>query len=162
MSKFTVKNCLKTGERQTDFGQMADYALSLADPNGNEIGCTWSRKVTSPAPSGEIEGDIEETKWGKKFKQAKGSFGSFGGGGAKANPREHAQEMALRYCEIQATLGAITSLSKEALLPLVDWFAKDATGGSTSPAQTFSAPQPTMEQTRPEDAPEIDISEFTL
>lgn len=162
--KYTIKSCIKTGDRQSDFGQMSDYALSLVDSSGVEIGCTLSQKATTPIPSGEIEGDIEDSKWGKKFKKSKSSFGGgFGGAGAKSIPREHAQEMALKYCDVQVALGALKSLSKEALLPLIDWFEKDAQGASSPVSATpkHDTGAEYIPQDSP-DEPEIDIDEIQL
>jgi hypothetical protein len=133
--KYKVIAAVKTKTNIGDYN-LTEYALSLKDEQGKEIGCTILQKADSPAPSGEIEGDIEDSKYGLKFKKVKKQFGGGFGVGATHNSREHAQEMALRYASIQVQLGIIEKISKESLLPLIDWFDKDAKGDSSTPVSS--------------------------
>lgn len=131
MPKYKVISAIKTKEHIGQYDN-TEYALSLQDESGKTVGCTILQKPLSPIPSGEIEGDIESSQWGMKFKKAKPAFGGFGGSSvsSKANPREHAQEMALRFVDLQVQLGALKTLSKEALIPVIDWFVEDASKDS--------------------------------
>jgi hypothetical protein len=170
MAKFKVLSAVKTGEYQSKFGMMDNITVALEDlSTGKQIGATTSQKPTSPMPSGEIEGDIEETKYGLKFHKAKPAFAGSGSGAPK-NPREHAQEMALKYCGLQITLGSLKTLSKEALLPLIDWFAKDASGSTpnsapvapTSPPERSYTPTDTYQPNVSSGNEEIDINDINL
>jgi hypothetical protein len=80
----------------TQYGPMKDYRLSLmASGETTPVIASWLRKASSPAPvrGQQIEGALEDTEYGKKFReQRQMPIGSSGGGGKSyaADPKKQA------------------------------------------------------------------------
>lgn len=92
----------------------------------------WNRKPADADPKvGEtLEGELEQTQYGFKFKKSR-QGGGFGGGKSpeqqKSIVRQHSQEMALRYMAIQVARGVVPEgFDYSNLTPIIDWFVKDA------------------------------------
>ena len=86
--KYKIKSAIKLKERDGKYGKMADYALALETPDGKEVTATLSQKVETTAPSGEIDGTIEETDFGPKFTKEKPAFNPTSGGGFRQSDPE--------------------------------------------------------------------------
>lgn len=161
MAKYKILAAIKTGQYTGKFGPMDKYALSLQDEDGKTVGAELSQKPTTPIPSGEIEGDIEQSQYGPKFNKAKPAYnGAFGGSRGSADPtskRQHSQEMALRYCELLHKITPMEKLNKESLKPLIDWFDTDAQNEPKSSSSEASEPQ---RQTVVDGREEIDIEDI--
>lgn len=115
-------------------GPMKAYRIKLRDPEGKEIPLVeWSRKTNSPAPTvGEtVEGTLESTSFGTKFKKAQTN--GFGGGRPR-DPKEsariirqHSQQMALLYAGLRAEKELLPDpFSLADLKKVIDWFDADA------------------------------------
>jgi hypothetical protein len=133
MPTFTVKNAIKTSDKpDKGYGPMQEIALVLQgdDPSAPEVSASWytSIKTDVPQAGARLEGDVELTQYGTKFKKAKGA-GFAGGGGRspedrKSIVRQHSQEMALRYCTLKGAKPDMGELRK-----VIDWFQRDAEEG---------------------------------
>jgi hypothetical protein len=116
---------------------MIGHRMSIEGSDGTVLGdVEWSRKPDSAGPRvGEtLDGTLERTQYGVKFKKAMGGGGGGGGGFRPRDPlevagmqRAHAQEMALRYAQVKATAGQLPEDFKpgENLKPIIDWFSED-------------------------------------
>lgn len=96
----------------TKGGPMLAYRIDLRSLDGTIIhDAEWSRKPDSPAPAigQSIEGDIEQTNYGPKFRPAQQPGGARGGGRSIAERHEiamqHAQKCAVTILELAATQG---------------------------------------------------------
>jgi hypothetical protein len=111
--------------------------LNLQDQQGMAINAEWFTKATTPlpGPGSQIEGTIEESPYGPKFKKASAGFG--GGGGARSPEdkrsivRQHSQDMALRALDLGLQLGVVTRPEDsrtfmDLISKTTDWFVKDA------------------------------------
>lgn len=78
-----VISAMKTGSYTGKFGTMVKYAIQF---EGQEEAVELSQKPETPAPKAgdELEGTIEDTQYGKRFKKAQGSFSK--GGFSKSDP----------------------------------------------------------------------------
>lgn len=147
--EYTVVGARETARKETQYGEMADIALSL---EGVESEVSWFTKATTPLPAAgeKIEGTIEESQYGPKFKKARAG----GGGGRPYKPRpddapevyaakqaqivaQHSQDMALRVLElaqasgdgpqtIMESLGVAMIREDQTPLGLVEAFSLDA------------------------------------
>lgn len=112
-------------------GPATVYRLTFEeDPRRPEFYAT--AKTPVPKPGDKVEGEIEESNFGPKFKRA-GARGS-SGGGFKRSPaenrkivRQHSQEMALRR-EANLIASGNPALKGEQLRALIDWYENDANG----------------------------------
>lgn len=69
---YKVISAIKTGSFTSKSGEMYKYAVQL---EGETDAVELVQKPTSPIPSGEISGSIEDTQYGRKFrKEASGGF----------------------------------------------------------------------------------------
>lgn len=90
-----------------------------------------------------IDGTIEQTNFGPRFKPTPkgGNFNGRGGGMTpereKTIVRQHQTEMALRYIDLKARLGKITDFTFADVQRLTDAFVKDLEG---SPAPQSDIP----------------------
>lgn len=109
--------------------------LTLAEGNNAPVIAEWFTNATTPLPTvgSTLEGTIEPSDYGPKFKKAGGFTGGGGGGPRQRDPREsaqiqrqHSQEMALRYAAIRAEKEMLPEPFKlEDLRAVIDWFEKD-------------------------------------
>jgi hypothetical protein len=133
MTPITVQKATQKGEPvDRGYGPMVTYALTL-DANGQTVTADWFTKASTPPPSpgSVLEGTIEPSEYGPKFKKARNGFG---GGGRPRDPqenarimRQHSQEMALRYAHIRCLQEQLpTDFKLSDLKVIVDWFDADA------------------------------------
>jgi len=80
--EYTIKAVAKIKDRPSDYGTMTDYMLTFDNGEAAQL----SQKQTTPAPveGSKIEGAIEQSTWGPKFKKVQKAFG--GGGGRQQDP----------------------------------------------------------------------------
>ena len=73
---YTVESAMRTGEYTTQYGPMAKYAIKFQN---QDEAVEMSQKPDTPAPkAGDIlEGEIESTQHGKRFKKARVGGGRF-------------------------------------------------------------------------------------
>jgi hypothetical protein len=112
-----VLSAMKTGEFNGKYGRLFKYAVQF---EGQDEAVELNQKPDSPAPkAGDIlEGTIETTQYGRRFKRAQS--GGFGGG-FKADPErqksiewQSARRDALDYCIAKARLLFDLKKTKEA------------------------------------------------
>lgn len=138
MPQFTVVTAQKVKDVQGKYGAMQVIAMKLNDGTMT-TDAEWFTKADTPIPfageSVEFEIDASNPQFPPKAKKPNnGNYPPSGGGGGgfKKDPatqrsiiRQHSQEMALRYVvakEMVLTKGIAD------LLPIIDWFEKDASG----------------------------------
>lgn len=80
---YTVTNALKTGNYDSKFGPMVKYTVQF---EGMEDAVELSQKPDTAAPKAgdTLEGIIEATQYGKKFKKAQGTSNGFSRGQGKS------------------------------------------------------------------------------
>lgn len=154
MPTYIVKNALKTGDKpDKGYGPMQTIALTLQEyGQAEEIAAEWYTKATNavPALGSQLEGDVEPSQYGNKFKKAKaGGFGGRGGRSpeeSKSITRQHSQHMALLYVQLRHAQGKLPDgfgLNDD-LRKIIDWFDTDAHSGwrrtSTQPLPAASQP----------------------
>lgn len=117
---FTVKRVAGSKEWESKFGPMVSYTVDLTGPDGKMVGgVEINQKPSTPAPSEgqSLEGRLEETKFGLKFKKENtGSFGGGSGGGNKTfkrDPRE--TEMIVRQTCLKAATELTVGLSPQSV-----------------------------------------------
>ena len=145
MSEYIVAEAGVTKSGLGTNGDMKEITLRFQDG----VQATWFCKQDTavPAPGTSVQGEIEDSQWGKKFKKARsGGFGGGGFGGGKMDPareqkivRQHSQEMALRYV---AAKDVPLNNGIEDLTKIIDWFQKDALG-QDAPVETVTT-NPTL------------------
>lgn len=120
-------------------GPMLSYKINVEDDQKFATPFVeWARKESSPAPivGQKIEGSLELTDYGHKFKAAQSPNG-FGGSRpedpkkAAAIGRMHDQDMSLRTVEIASKLGLVAPTTTAELFELIartaDWYGRDTT-----------------------------------
>jgi hypothetical protein len=80
--KYKITALGKSKDISSNYGPLKVYDVQFDSGDWVEM----TQKPDSPAPSvgQEVEGTVEDTKWGKRFKKA--SAGGYGGGGGKESP----------------------------------------------------------------------------
>lgn len=162
MSKYTVINAMKSGEFDGKYGKTFKYLVQLKDETGNEVTAEVNQKPDSPVPTGEINGTIETTQYGNKFKKEQ-TGGTFGGGAPRNDPatrleiiRQNSLTNAVAYCTAKANLmpqkEALKFLTGKEIIQVATYFAKYSQGLVT----VVNDPEPVEEQVNAEDiaAPE--------
>jgi hypothetical protein len=114
---FTVRAAAQTKAGIGQRGDMQEIALTLLQDGSSEPkAALWFTKGTTPLPGvGEkLEGELEQTQFGLKFKKAGGWSGG-GGGGRKDTPEtrrsiamQHAQKCAVSVLAVAAEHGEYT------------------------------------------------------
>lgn len=117
-----------------EHGEFKSYKVDLAGPEGLHAGVELFQKAASPAPrvGQTLDGQIEQGKYGPKFKKTPKPFGA--GGVRVRDPREsamivrqHSQDMALQYAAIRQQQGQLPAdFSLQQLGVIADWFDADA------------------------------------
>lgn len=120
-------------EWESKYGQMKSYTVKV---EGDEGTYELSRKATSPAPTVGQRIDVAEVQpspngnYPPKLKLAQANRSGGGGRSPEESARimrQHSQEMALRYAVAKAGPSGLSEDFKlENLLPLIEWFDKDA------------------------------------
>lgn len=133
MAEFTLKDMEVAKDMPGYSGGPAKVLnLTLEDANGGTQQAEMFTMATTTLPTigDKIEGDIEPSDYGPKFKKAGGRRG--GGGGKspvqeKRIVRQHSQEMGLR--EQDAVIAAGGRLfTEEQMENVIGWFEADAYG----------------------------------
>ena len=130
--KYKIANAMKTGEFDSKFGKMFKYTVQL---EGENDAVEIVQKPETPAPSGEVEGTIEDTQYGKKFKKVQAG----GGYGGKSDPatqkaiiRQNSLTNAVAYCTAKAGLmgpeKALKFLTGKEIIQVATYFAKYSEG----------------------------------
>lgn len=148
MTSFTVKSAVKTGDKpDKGYGPMQSIQLVLQEyGTTTDLGAEWYTKATTAVPTAGavIEGTIEPSQYGPKFKKAQAGGTYQGGGGrggrspeeTKSIVRQHSQHMALLYTKIKADLGQLPeSWGMAEVRTIIDWFDADATDGWKPPLE---------------------------
>lgn len=136
MPTYTVKQATKKKDVQGQHGPMKVVTLQLSGPDGDQT-AEWFTKDQTPLPDAgsQIEGTVEPSEYGLKFKKAAGAFtgGGFRGRSPEENRRivrQHSQDMGIRWAELAHARGKLPEDFKVAdLLKLVDVFHRDAMEG---------------------------------
>ena len=137
--KYKIIQSMKTGEFTGQYGRTIKYGMVLSDEADNTIeGVELSQKPETPLPVGEIEGTIEDTQWGKRFKKT-----PTGGGFSKFNDpqtrneiiRQNSLTNAVAFCTAKANLMekkvAIEYLTGKKIIQVATYFAKYSKGEVT-------------------------------
>jgi len=126
---YKVETSMKTGEYAGQYGQMIKYAVKFEDQNE---AVELSQKPETPAPkTGDVlEGEIEDTKWGKRFKKAR-----VGGYGSKSDPevqkaiiRQNSLTNAVNYCIAKSQTNKKYELSGKHIIQVATFFSKYSLG----------------------------------
>lgn len=134
---YEVLNASKLKDRESQYGQMTDYMLVFKDGSAGEM----SQKASTPAPkTGDtLDGTIEDTQYGPKFRKTK-QAGGFGG--QAYNPereasiiRQNSLTNAVAYCLGKANLmtkeAGLKWLSGKEVLQVATYFARYSKGAVT-------------------------------
>lgn len=158
---YTIKNSMKTGEYEGKYGKLYKYTVQL---EGESDAVELSQKPTTPEPkTGDIlEGIIEETQYGKKFKKIETSSGNSKSDPAtqKAIIRQNALTNAVNYCIAKATLTKDEKyLTGKEVVQVATYFAKYSMGEITVVTESekdevVTANKVTSEATNEEVTPE--------
>lgn len=132
---YKITGSIKTQDRQSDYGMMSDYAISFESGETAQL----SQKQTTPAPKvGDIlEGTIEQTKYGPKFKKAQkdGFNGRQDPETRKEIIRQNSLTNAVTYMVAKANLmdkkEALKFLSGKSVLQTATYFAGYSNGKNT-------------------------------
>jgi len=133
MAEYTVLAAEHKKDLPAKEGMSAKQVVKLRLSDGTrEHEAEWLTVSTTDAdalPGTRINGTLESSQWGLKFR--KDSQGSGGGRGrdpkdTAAMSRSAAQDRALAYMQVKATMGVLKDDFKpDALLPLIEWFQAD-------------------------------------
>jgi hypothetical protein len=131
---YTLTSLQKKKEFDGKYGKSIVYRVGLEGPDGPTTAEMVLKAATRPPAEGDrLEGTLEETDFGLKFKRAQA--GGFGGGGPRqedpkksaAIGRMHAQGMALEYAAIRERQGKLPDeFSLKDLWKIADAFVADA------------------------------------
>jgi hypothetical protein len=118
------------------YGPAKVFMLKLQEYGQQPVEAEWYTKAATPLPAAgsSIEGDLEQTQYGLKFKRARtGTFAGRPGRSpeeTKQIVRQHSQHMALLYLTAKALAGKLEANPKPSeLVPLIDFFDRDAREG---------------------------------
>jgi len=161
---YTIKNSMKTGEYEGKYGKLYKYTVQL---EGESDAVELSQKPTTPEPkTGDIlEGIIEETQYGKKFKKIETSSGNSKSDPAtqKAIIRQNALTNAVNYVIAKAQLmkpeEGMKYMSGKEVVQVATYFAKYSMGEVTVVTESekdevVTANKVTSEATNEEVTPE--------
>lgn len=139
MAKYEILNAAPGRSFTTKTGKgMTEYMLMLKDEAGATVMAGLGVFQDQPAPSGSIEGEIESTQYGPKFKKA-GGFG----GNSKFSPenqaaiiRQNALTNAVQFCLGKAQyMGdnkeVLKYLTGKEVIQVATYFAKFSKGEIT-------------------------------
>ncbi len=155
MASYVVESAgrVKTLPATDQRGELAvhEYVLS-AGGRGPKIRVERLAKPQTPLPAvgSAIEGEIEDTKWGKRFKPERaGNSGPRRRDPAetRAIQRQHSQEMALRYIAAKVATGKLANFTFDDVVKLTGAFERDVQPPvippSDVPLEDEGLPEPT-------------------
>jgi hypothetical protein len=136
VSEFSVIAAAKKKDVQGQNGPMQVIALTLDDGSAAPVLAEWFTKASTPlpAPGQKLDGTLEDSQYGKKFKKAQHN----GGFGGKRDPatekritRQHSQDMAIETLKLAHSLGHAPELDSVkaivgAVKTLAEVYDKDA------------------------------------
>lgn len=112
MPEYGVISAVKKKEVDGQHGPMQVIALTLDDGTASPIAAEWFTKASTPipAPGERLDGTLEDSQYGKKFKKAQQQ--GFGGGRRdpqteKRITRQHSQDMGIQTLRLAIELGAL-------------------------------------------------------
>jgi len=163
--KYTIKQIMKTGEFDGKYGKNFKYGMILTDDKGTEVeGVELSQKPETPVPAvgSTIDGNIEDTQYGKRFKK---DFARGGEGSYKNNPetrneiiRQNALTNAVNFCTSKAALmdkkEAEKYLTGKHVIQVATYFARYSKGEVTVVSENEEKPQteaPVQSEQPPQD-----------
>jgi hypothetical protein len=153
---YKIKQLGPVSEYDTQNGKMKKYTVQF---EGSDDWVELSQKPTTPAPTvgQELDGTIEDTQYGKKFKKAYGAGGGFAGGKAQDPATRGSIE---RQSALKASVEAVSdyyeivpdpelTLEKYVtkIVNVTNVFAKAIAGADAgpAPAQPSAIPTPAQE-----------------
>lgn len=94
MAKYTVVAAVSVGQIEVQGNPLNKVMVTMTDEAGNQVGAEMLQKPDTalPAAGSTLEGTIEETKYGKRFKKDR-QAGGFGGGARGRSPEERDEIM---------------------------------------------------------------------
>lgn len=128
MPSYKVQDIEKVKEMEFKGEPATILQLTLEEPSGDTTQAEMftTARTTLPEVGGVVEGTIESSQYGLKFKPVRKG----GSGGFQKSPeqekrivRQHSQEQAIR---VMAILGRV--LDEESFVNLIQWFVDDAYG----------------------------------
>lgn len=132
MAEFSVVAASKKKEIEGRNGPLQVLALTLAkEGEAAPVMAEWLTKTSTsiPVPGSKLDGDLEESPYGLRFKRAQNNI-NFGGGGRQRDPatekritRMASQERALRY---MVAKGIQDFKLDDDFRKVIDWFQRDA------------------------------------
>lgn len=156
---YTIKNSMKTGEYEGKYGKLYKYTIQL---EGESDAVELSQKPDSPEPkTGDVlEGTIEDTQYGKKFKKALAPFG----GSQKSDPatqkaiiRQNALTNAVNYVTAKAQLmkpeEGMKYMSGKGVVQVATYFAKYSMGEITVVTENEPPKEETQDEINLDDLP---------
>lgn len=134
MPTYLIEHAEKKNEYADKYGPKVAYNLKISGENG-VIEMSQKPETAPPTPGQEIDGDIKETEFGKKFKKtyAPGSSNGFSGGRTE-DPKKSAEirrmacqraAIELLTAEVHAGLTFANQKASDLLKPRVDWLEAD-------------------------------------
>jgi hypothetical protein len=166
---YKIANAMKTGEYESKFGKMFKYTIQF---EGESEAVELSQKPESPAPKvgDQLEGTIEDTQYGRKFRKERKEGGQVGG--YKSNPetqkqiiRQNALTNAVAYCIAKSQADKKYELSGKHVIQVATYFAKYSFGSVTvvteneKPEEPKDEPQDTPLPPEPEETDETHDTE---
>lgn len=159
MSKFVVKKVSEPKEFEGQYGKMSTYTL-MGELDGELDSVQLNTKSSSPAPKigDELEGTVETTQYGKKFKKSapQGSGGGYSGG--KSDPetqsaiiRQNALTNSVAFCVAKANLmtkeKGLELLTGKTIIEVATVFAEFSAGKiSTTPKVISDSEVPAVKE----------------
>ena len=154
--KYKINNSMRTGEFESKFGKMVKYTVQF-DGEAEAVEIVQKPESPEPKTGDEVEGDIETTQYGRKFKRERQGYN---GGGGKSDPatqkaiiRQNSLTNAVAYCTAKANLmeqkEALKYLTGKGVIQTATYFAKYSEGNVTV----------VTESEKKEELPEKDVDE---
>lgn len=166
MAEYTVLSAVHKKAVDGRNGPMQVINLRLSDGT-NEHDAEWFTKASTdvPLPNARLEGTLEPTDYGLKFKKAFSGGGGGGFGGRPRDPkdtaaivRQHSQHMAVLLLGAKASAGLLdaTELTPAKIKMLADFFDDDVAAGveRKHPSQQMAKGLPVRNEPQRTGAPE--------
>ena len=136
---YEIVSAVKTRDVKTQNGDFVEIMMTLKDDKGVNTAASMLQKPETPIPSGKIEGTIEQSNYGPKFK--KDRTGMTGGGRfndplvRKEIIRQNALGNAIQYCIAKSGLmgdaDAVEYFTGKHIIQVATLFAKYSEGVKT-------------------------------
>jgi hypothetical protein len=161
---YTVRGAVPTKTGLGQSGNMQDVALALTGPDGVELTASWFAKMgeTLPQPGSQVEGSIEQSQYGPKWKPVRQGGGGGGGRGWQPEPPEKRRSIAMQHCQkcavellaVGAQHGPYTPPERiselaEHVRVVADALFKQVLGAESGPAETTMQAPPVQQPPQP-------------